>query len=34
MIARKMLQEGMSPEIIAKITELSIAQIQQLQKQP
>jgi predicted transposase/invertase (TIGR01784 family) len=33
-IARKMLQEGMDPEIIAKITELSIAQIQKLQKQP
>jgi predicted transposase YdaD len=33
-IARKMLQEGMNPDIIAKITELSIAQIQKLQKQP
>jgi predicted transposase/invertase (TIGR01784 family) len=33
-IARKMLQEGMNPDIIAKITELSIAQIQKLQQQP
>jgi predicted transposase/invertase (TIGR01784 family) len=33
-IARKMLQEGMNPEIIAKITELSIAQIQNLQQRP
>lgn len=33
-IARKMLQEGMNQDIIAKITELSIAQIQKLQQQP
>jgi predicted transposase/invertase (TIGR01784 family) len=33
-IALKMLQEGMNPEIIAKITELSIAQIQNLQQRP
>jgi predicted transposase YdaD len=32
--ALKMLQEDMNPEIIAKITELSIAQIQNLQTRP
>jgi hypothetical protein len=32
-IALEMLQEGRSPGIIAKVTELSIAQIQNLQKQ-
>lgn len=33
-IARRMLQQGLSIEIIAQVTELSIAEIQSLQSQP
>lgn len=33
-IARNLLQEGISVEVIARVTELSTEEIQQLQQQP